>query len=418
MASPCCKRRRIQASPAPPVLSAVSALRARAVSGMSVGMPYCAARATPATLREVVLPRAGDHNRLMSSAWLDEHRVLCGTRDSSLILVDARGTPTMSDVPLISSSGDDSMQCCGISCMAVNPGRSLVATRGKCPDSLALYALPDLEPIGSTPSTFLYECMASLGWVSNTHIMSSSRSGTVSIWDVNGGTPVETAVDRSMLMFDSLGPDFSLRYRNSGLCVDAATGAAATLSGAGTLSLWDLHGGLRVTASVRIPGCVNCNCLEFCPEQGLYVVGTGSRAAFIDFRTCATVFSVSLGGDIVGGGMWSAAFNDSVLAIGTGVGSVLFFDTRARDFVRHSGVEETDMDTDSSEAVILQTQCSWLSEEGLVSRMLDDARESGRCHTLVNTVHTVCFSPSRSKLFAGGGPWPLGIHGHFASIFQ
>lgn len=402
-----CKRRRLQCTLGVRIEPQVSPAMLR----------YQAARASPAQLSEVTAIVIPGFDRGLSSVWLDEHRVVCGTRDGTLLEIDTRDWSRWR-LPLIASPDGDRLNCCGVSCLGVNPSRSILATRGADPDSLALYSLPSLNQLAATCSTFRYECLSSLSWISDTLLLTATREGTHSIWDVSSGTPVERCYNRDVLMQRACAHDFDQRYTDTGVCVDAATQIAASVSIMGVVHIWDIHERLVATTSTQLQNAV-CNCIDYCSDLGVFVVGTGARAAFVDHRTGRQEFAAPVNCDVIGGGVWSVAMNSMVATLGTGSGTVLFYDARRRDFVRHHPCQGGD---DVGEAVILKTHPGLVEEEQLDGLMLSLAQAGtrrGESRTLEfpNAVSTLCYNPSSTNLFAAGGPWPVGLRGYFASLY-
>ncbi|KAK3732893.1 hypothetical protein QZH41_012660 [Actinostola sp. cb2023] len=146
----------------------------------------------------------GKTDKVFASKWLDERRVICGTKCNKLLVLDVLTKERMI-IPMLQGSRHSIMPqaSAGVHDISINQSRSLLATNGENPNHLAIYRLPTLDPvlIGEAHSDWVF----GTEWISDrilaTGQAARSRDGTISIW--NTDCVRSSSVNSNVLGFSS-----------------------------------------------------------------------------------------------------------------------------------------------------------------------------------------------------------------------
>lgn len=112
-------------------------------------------------------------------------------------------------------------------------------------------------------------------------------------------------------------------------------------------------------------------------------------------------------------GIRSVSFYEHIITVGTGQGSLLFYDIRAQRFLeeRLSACYGSKPRL-AGENLKLTTGKGWLNHDETWRNYFSDI------DFFPNAVYTHCYDSSGTKLFVAGGPLPSGLHGNYAGLWS
>jgi WD repeat-containing protein 40A len=373
-------------------------------------------------LREKALG-IGKTDKVFASEWITEEEVVVGTKCNKLFIVNTVNDSTI-DIPRLQlDRSDNTATSCGIHTISTSEERKYLATGGANPTHLAIYGLPEMQPlaIGEGHTDWLFDAQ----WITDTLLITGARDSQMALWSVvsldqsedsdgEENSPLAENVSKlePIIKFSNLTSDVNVtshceRVRNLAYSRDSYTLASLqTNACGGIVHFWDLFTFLQ-TAQVELPFCAENVCLEFDDNSGhMFGVGSRSHVTFLDDRVpAATVGSLkSLDIDC---GVRSLRFNCNLLSIGTGAGHIYFYDMRSRRYLNSTKQGRSGKPV----ALSLETSTGWLRRDDTYRSFFSGFPEP------LNAVYTHCYSPTRTKLFAAGGPLPLGLYGNYAGVW-
>nr|KAF6433198.1 DDB1 and CUL4 associated factor 12 [Molossus molossus] len=180
----------------------------------------------------------------------------------------------------------------------------------------------------------------------------------------------------------------------------------------GYFHLWKAENTLSKLLSTKLPYCRENVCLAYGSEWSVYAVGSQAHVSFLDPRQPSYNIK-SVCSRERGSGIRSVSFYEHIITVGTGQGSLLFYDIRAQRFLeeRLSACYGSKPRL-AGENLKLTTGKGWLNHDETWRNYFSDI------DFFPNAVYTHCYDSSGTKLFVAGGPLPSGLHGNYAGLWS
>ncbi|XP_040855486.1 DDB1- and CUL4-associated factor 12-like protein 2 [Ochotona curzoniae] len=399
----------------------------RALRSFKSQLSSLAARSLPHMLREHQLD-LGTLDKVFASQWLNSREVVCGTKCNKLFRLDVySGQITHCNMMVDREpAAAGNLSGSGIQAIELNPSKTLLATGGKNPSSLAVYQLPTMDPVCLGDIEGHKGRICAIAWVSDNVVVSGSYDGTLALWRLDPDLFYDTIAwnnNRGIHLNGHIRPadvvDIStfspLLPSHSPVCALAFSSRNQELGSFslnGYFHLWKPQSNLSILISFRLPYIGGNACMTYCDEFSLYAVGSRTYISFLDPRYPQHNLRL-LNCRRVGDSVCSMSCNQDIITLGTVHGSLFFYDIRAQKFLEYSNVVSQDSSTGTKRR-ILKLTCS----RGWISQDTHRAYQNVGFTQLPISLYTHCYNWPDMKLFVAGGPPFSNLHGNYAGLWS
>ncbi|XP_040855494.1 DDB1- and CUL4-associated factor 12-like protein 2 [Ochotona curzoniae] len=396
----------------------------RAQRGFESQLSSLAARSLPHMLREHQLD-LGTLDKVFASQWLNSREVVCGTSCNKLFRLDVH-SGQITHCPLMvdrEPAPAFDLPDCGIHAIELNPSKTLLATGGKNPSSLAVYQLPTMDPVCLGDIEGHEDGISAIAWVSDNVVASSSYDGTLALWRLDPDLFYDTIVrnnNRSIQIYGHTCAanvvDIFTHSPFSGdhilaLAFNSRKQELGSFSVDGYFHLWKPQSNLSRLFSFKFPYVGDEAFMTYCDEFSLYAVASSTYVSFLDPRKSGNNLQL-LDCNRIGDSVCSLSFYQDIITFGTFHGSLVFYDIRAQKFLEYSNVVSQDSSTGTGR--ILKLTCS----RGWINQVTHRAYRNLRLTQLPMSLYTHCYNWPEMKLFVAGGPHISKLHGNYAGLWS
>ncbi|CAH1252501.1 DCAF12 [Branchiostoma lanceolatum] len=314
------------------------------------------------------------HDWIFSIVWLDDKFLVTGSRDSSVAVWKIEDS---------SQSEQHSVR------------EQLHSQTASYSSAEELHSETAADSSGVAVSCHLHAANSSTGQL---HSQTAAESSTAQL-------PSQTAEDSNVHLpsysniHSFVRKTCSLGEKVRAVVFNGRSEEVVGLTSNGYLNVWNVNG-MKEVFSAAAPFARENTSLTLDPERGLFAVGSQSHVSFLDAATMKHVLNVP--SKDKGTGVRSISFRGDVVTMGTGAGSLLFYDVRARRF----------LDCNCGMTLRLRSGDGWLKYDEMYHGFFSD-----QLH-FPNAVYAHLYDPAGVRLFTAGGPLPAGLWGNYAALWS
>lgn len=365
-------------------------------------------RESPLLWKEKVVSTKDKFNKVFCSGWIDDKRVVFGTKDNKLMLLYCDGNNiNLNEIKLPklkkrNNVNRKDINNCGMHDIAVNPNKNWIATGGYKTNDICLYSYDNqYDNTNIKPIRLLSghdDWLFGLDWFDDETLISGGRDGKLNIWkpDTIKSKPSYT-YDSSVTNVYGTNGIRALKSHpyNNNIVILKVNGEVEIFDVKKTKTVWKQS--LKYSKEAV---CININ-----TDRGQIIVGSQAHISMIDPRnnqeTCNYINSVDQGW-----GVRTISVHNDLITIGGGLGRLSFYDARTSKYNIFTRKE-------NKNNKYLSISKGWLRKDDIYENVFIE-------HSLPTptAIYSHCYSPNLSKLFVGGGPTPFGLFGSFVSVLS
>ncbi|XP_016838764.1 DDB1- and CUL4-associated factor 12-like isoform X2 [Nasonia vitripennis] len=346
------------------------------------------------------LIRLGKVDKVLSSQWLDDRHVVFGTKCHKLMVYDVK-TRNSIRVPLLQgqSREDEDDALFGIHSVRINATRTLLATVGKSSQEIAVYRLPSLDPVcvgGQAHGLPVYD----MCWLDDEFLVSCSQDAKMALWRVDNTSNEANQLSTRFIQPVSAKSDKSMNQWLRSIVFDKANNEISVVSTAGYMHIWSA-GNFKQKMSRKL--CIGQTYRDIClagNENGLYAVGCRPYTLLMDARTLQPIKKIQL--RFGRNGVKSLSFHDWILTIGTGNGTLEFYDIKAQKYLESA--------VNPGQLVMLRRSRNSMPPDE--NRNVQISLENSPA------ILTHSYDQSCMRIFAAGGPFGADSYGSYVALWQ
>lgn len=359
-------------------------------------------------------------NKVFCSTWLNDRQIMFGTKCNKLLVLDI-ATKKMVQIPTLKSNLPP-ISSSGIHALRINPSRTYVATSADNSNEVAVYKLPTLDPVfvGEGAHT---DWVFDITWLDDEFFVSGSRDSTIALWRVQDSDSVPLNSSGSSVLKTLVKKPLKFMIcRNAekvrALLFNDCYQELVALSLNACLHLWDAQT-FKQKFTRKLPKTLENVCLAQQADYSLYAVGSRSHVTLLDTRTLETTHKIPTSKYNVCS-VRSLSFMGDLLTLGTGVGTVLFYDVRGGKYIEMAkssmqpsiqAKKQKPHQEKFTTIATLSTTRGWVYPDEFFQYF----------HLTMDynpAIYTHCYDTSGTRLFMAGGPLPVQLQGSYAAIWQ